>query len=243
MDAPQKKTHEIVPKPDMSVRNLADYMAASERKKRAIVESCKYRPVARILQHREAQNAISSAYIGGIATPQGLKEKADSIRNKLADDDFAALTNEANADYLEAYGKIVGSVELPKGEILPGKTFPPFNLNGVKIRFTTRLMFRRLTKTNKLRRGGMMLRYAKGKKLHPDIGGYQSAAIFGVLGIHDDEEGSDPDKTMCITVDAMTGSSYPAPTNAVSIFANMKAACQSIAERWPNIAPPASAVL
>jgi hypothetical protein len=36
---------------------------------------------------------------------------------------------------------------------------------------------------------------------------------------------------------------HEAPTDSVSRFKNMEAACASIAERWPNVAPPPNAVL
>jgi hypothetical protein len=237
-----KKTHVLVPEPTITVRYLADYMAASERTKRAIVSKCKYRPIAPMVQHKEARITIASAFRKGTATPQYLKERADSVRAKLATDDFDALTNEANADYLAHFSKVVAEVELPKAEILPGKSFPPLNIHGVKIVFTPGLLLRRITKTNKLRRGAIMFRYAKGKPLDPKAGCFQSAAMFGLLGEHADEEGSQPEKSLCLTLDGVTGKLHPAPGTAISDFANMKAACQTIAERWPNIPQPPKAI-
>jgi hypothetical protein len=237
-----QRTHVKVAEPEISVRYLADYMAASERKKRTIVAGCKYRPVARLVQHQEARLTISAALRKGVATAEALKERAKSIRAKLATDDFDALTNEINADYVEQFSQVVASMDLPKAEIFPGKIFPVLKINGVKLAFTPNLVFRRLTKTNKVRCGALMLRYAKGKPLDPEIGAYQSSAIFGLLGEHTDEEGSEPEKSLCLTLDAMTGKLYAAPGAAVSNFANMKAACQSIAERWPNIPSPEGAI-
>ena len=62
------ETHVQVKQPEIDARHLADYMAGSERKKRAILVGCKYRPIA-----------------------------------KLTTDDFDALTNEANADYIKRF--------------------------------------------------------------------------------------------------------------------------------------------
>lgn len=239
----QEKTHREVPEPEISVRYLADFMAASERKRRTIVEDCKYRPIARLVQHKEATVTISGAIQKGALDPQALKEKADFIRNKLADDDFEALTNEVNADYVEKFSEVVASIKLPDAEALPGKVFPPFKINGVRVRFSPHLLLRRLDKTNKQRRGAFMLRYAKGKELPPQVGGYQSAAAFGIIREFDKEEGSEPDKSICVTLDAFTGELYPAPGAAISMFANMKAACLTIAERWPNIKPPKGAII
>ena len=240
----EQKTHHAIAEPAISVRYLADFMAASERRRRSIVEGCKYRPIARLVQHKEATVAISGAIQNGPLTPQALKEKADFIRNKLADDDFEALTNEVNADYVEKFSEVVANIKLPDAEVLPGKVFPPFKINGVKVRLSPHLLLRRLDKkTNKQRRGAFMLRYAKGKALLPAVGEYQSAAAFGLLKEYAPEEGTEIDKAICVTLDAFTGELYPAPGASVTMLANMKAACLTIAERWPNIKPPKGAVI
>ena len=136
----------------------------------------KYRPIARLVQHKEATIAISGAIQKGELDKQALKNKADFIRNKLADDDFEALTNEVNADYVEKFSEVVASIKLPDAEVLPGKVFPSFKINSVKVRFSPHLLLRRLDRTNRQRQGAFMLRYAKGKALSPTVGGYQSAA-------------------------------------------------------------------
>jgi hypothetical protein len=88
-----------------------------------------------------------------------------------------------------------------------------------------------------------MLRYAKGKPLPADVGGYQSAAAFGLLRDYEPEQAAEVDKAICITLDAFSGVLYAAPGASVTMFANMKAACLTIAERWPNITPPKGAIL
>lgn len=218
-------------------------MAASERKRRTIVEGCKYRPIARLVQHKEAMIAISGAIQKGVLDQQSLKDKANFIRNKLADDDFDALTNEVNADYVEKFSEVVASIKLPDAEVLPGKVFPAFKINTVRVRFSPHLLLQRIGKGNKLKRGAFMLRYAKGKPLPPEVGGYQSAAAFGLLRDYAPEAGSEVDKAICVTLDAFTGELYPAPGASLTMFANMKAACLTIAERWPNIKPPPGAVI
>ncbi len=69
----------------MGVRYLADYMAGSDRKKRAVLVSAKYRPRARLLQHREAKAAIASALIKGSANKAFFRERADFIPQQTRD--------------------------------------------------------------------------------------------------------------------------------------------------------------
>jgi hypothetical protein len=133
----EQKTHRLVPEPEISVRYLADFMAASERRRRSIVEDCKFRPIARLVQHKEATVTISGAIQKGVLEPQAFKDKADFIRNKLADDDFDALTNEVNADYVEKFSEVVASIKLPDAAVLPGKIYPPIKISAAPSCFDT----------------------------------------------------------------------------------------------------------
>lgn len=81
---------------------------------------------------------------------------------------------------------------------------------------------------------------------HPeiaDVADYQSAAILGLLCMIADEEQAEPDKALCLTFDVQSGILHPAPGNAKTLWENTKAACASIAERWPAIKAPDNAVL
>ena len=238
-----KKTHVEVPQPEIDVRYLADYMAASERKKRTIVTGCKYRPLARLLQHKEARAVIANALRSGAETPAQLEAKATYIRNKLSDGDFEAATNEANADYVKRFAHVVEGLKLPTAELEPGKSFPAQMINGVRVTFSPSLLLRRQTKTNKLQRGALMLRYLKSKALPAEVADYQSAAVLGLLSMIADDDHAEPEKALCLTLDVQSGVLYPAPGNAKTLWENTKAACASIAERWPAIKAPENAVL
>ena len=43
------KTHNVLKSPKISLRYLADYMAASEKARRTIIRGCKYQPIARVV--------------------------------------------------------------------------------------------------------------------------------------------------------------------------------------------------
>jgi hypothetical protein len=51
------------------------------------------------------------------------------------------------------------------------------------------------------------------------------------------------ERALCITLDAYTGKCHAAPTNAVYLFNEMKAACTTLADRWAAIKPPKNAIL
>jgi hypothetical protein len=89
----------------------------------------------------------------------------------------------------------------------------------------------------------LMFRYAKGKPLAPKIGLAQSAAMHGFMRVQGVPDGAEIDRALCLTLDAYTGITYPAPGDAVAIFNNMKAACATIADGWDNVEPPPGAVI
>lgn len=237
-----QKTHREAKAPKISARHLADYMAASERLKRTIVRDCKYQQIARVIQHDEAK-AVVSRFLrdgGDIGT---LTEKAQRIRERLADTDYDRDLFDHNADYIDRFVMIYPSLDLPDAELLaPGKP-SAINLNGVKVTAEIHFYIRRRTRTNKIRIGAAMLRYAKGKPLPPEIGEWQSAFLLGYLPLVSVEDGAEPEHKLCITLDAYAGVIHSAPKDSARRFQNMKAACATIAERWPNILPPPNAIL
>jgi hypothetical protein len=239
-----KKTHREVKEPQISVQALADYMGAqSERGKRAVVQACRYRANARVIQHNEGKAVCATFLRKGDHDVAALLARAEEVRHKLADDEFEATVNEHNADLIKQFAGVAGAVHLPVAAIERGLDYKALQINGVKISMRANLVLRRTTKTNKLKVGAMMFRYSKGKPLPPLVGVNQAAAIFGFLRGTVDPNGADPEKSLCVVLDGFCGQLYPAPGGSIDIWNDMKAACLSIAERWPNIKPPKGAVL
>ena len=81
---------------------------------------------------------------------------------------------------------------------------------------------RRLTKTNKVRTGAGVFRYAKGKALSPAVGEWQSAFLLGYLIDQGTDDESDVEHKLCLTVDAFSGTVYVAPTDSIRRYQNMK---------------------
>lgn len=237
-----KKTHREVKKPQISVRYLADYMAASETAKRTIVQKCKYQPIAKVVQHDEAKISIAKFIRTGSRDINQLREDAQRLRDRMTDDDFERDLFDHNADYVDRFAEVAEQVVIPDAERLPPGQAPALILHGVSVTPQLQFRLRRLTKTNKVRTGGGMFRYAKGKVLSADVAGWQSAFLYGYLKETEGED-AEPENQLCLTIDAYSGIAYPAPGDAVRRFKNMGAACQSIIERWPAIKPPPKAVL
>lgn len=238
-----KKTHRLVKNPQISARYLADYMAASEKAKRSIVKSCKFQPIARVLQHREAKAIVSKFIWQGDSNSAALTAKAQVIRGRIADTSYDRDLFDHNADYVDRFASIAALIEFPDGEISMAGKADSIDLNGVRVTAETHFRIRRVTRTNKIKVGAGMLRYQKGKALSPDVADWQSAFMLGYLTEIGTEGGAEVEHKLCLTLDAYSGAVYSAPTDAIRRYQNMEAACASIAERWPNIEPPANAVI
>ena len=238
---PGEKTHREVKNPEISARYLADYMASSQKAGRSLIRNCRYKSIARVIQHNSAKAAVSRFLRGAQGSLAKLAGTAETLRNRMADSNFERDLLDHNADYIERFAKVSPNVALPDAEIFsPGK-HSPIKLGGVKVSVEVFYRFRRLTKTNKIRIGIGALRYSKGKPLPTTVGEWQSAFLFGYLNDTNAEEEAEPEHKLCVTVDAYSGKVYSAPSNSIRRYQNMEAACESIAERWPNIQPPPEA--
>lgn len=241
----EKKTHREVKKPQMSARHLADYMAASETAKRTIVQKCKYQSTARVIQHDEAKMTISKYFQGsGVSGQSALREAAQALRDRLADDDFDRDLFDSNADYIDQFVLVSAGLNIPNAERLPPGRPLVIDISGLSIKPQIQFRLRRVARGNKIKTGGGMLRYSKGKALPVDVAEWQSAFLLGCLQMTEHgQDGSEPEHGLCLTVDAYSGVAHPAPTDAIRRFKHMESACASIVERWPNVLPPPKAVL
>jgi hypothetical protein len=237
-----QKTHTLVKKPALNVRYLADYMAASEQAKRSILKACKYRATARMIQHIEAKAVITNYIKDGKYDPAILLEKATKIADKLTSDQFEEDTNKHNETYIRRFAELAQDFYMPECQIVAAGKATDMDLNGVSIRFDPALRLSRTTRTNKHKQGALMLRYQKGKALSEATADFQSAAILGLLKMLPGADVDEPDRALCLTLDAFTGALHVAPTKAGYLFKEMQAACLSIAERWDAIPAPKGAV-
>lgn len=238
----EKKTHRVVKNPTISARDLADFMEASETARRTIVRDCKFRAIARITQHNEAKQSVSRFIRGGHGDVATLRDEAERLRGRLADSDFDRDLYDHNADYIDRFAEVQHLIDMPDAERLPPGTMQPFLAHGVKINPDIQFRLRRVTRTNKVRVGAGVLRYAKGKAVSADVAAWHSAFLFGLLG-ETTEDMAEPEHKLCLTIDAHAGIAHQAPTDSTRRFSNMLSACATIAERWPNIPPPPNAIV
>ena len=236
-----EQTHRLVKEPRMTAKELADFMVASETARRTLVRNCKFRPIARVTQHNLAKQCLSKFFREGRSDVSGMHAEEDRLRSMLVDSEFERDLYDHNADYISRFAAVYDQLEFPSAEILAQGAPVSHSANGVKVNADLQFRLRRLTKTNKVKVGAGVFRYTKGKAVQPEAAAYHAAFVFGVLGATAIEP-DQPEEKLCLVIDAYAGKTHPAPTDSTRRFGNMQAACATIAERWPNVAPPDGAV-
>src|SRR5271166_6358984 len=97
------KTHVERKRPQISVSRLADYMAASEQVRRGIIRSCKYRSIARVVQHDEARAIVAGFLCSATPDIEELQQRVDAMEARFFDNQFDADVNGHNGDYIRRF--------------------------------------------------------------------------------------------------------------------------------------------
>lgn len=158
-----RATHREAGRMRISLRYLAEYMEASERARNSILRRAKYPAIARVVQHDDALAAVATFIRSPGRDPAFLTEEAERLRSRLADDDFERNTNEINADLLDRFAAVQGRIAWPPGEILPAGRAITLLIRGMHVTVGQQFRMRRtMQRTNRVRHGGGLVRYAKG---------------------------------------------------------------------------------
>jgi len=240
----EDKTHSLREKPGMSASKLADYMAASEQARRSILRSCKYRPIARVVQHHVARESIADSLSSGDFGAGMLEARVEILRNGLHGSDFDNEVAEHNADYIERFLAMNPQLPPRATEVTKAGKMPPLDLDGFTLAFNPDLILKRINQRNVPKVGVAFFRYGKNKPISDEVGCWQGAISFGYLDtkLKQGVIETDPEKELCVTLDVWSGKCHPAPGNAIYRFNEVRAACAGIVERWAQIAPPEGAV-
>ncbi|MEV8640333.1 hypothetical protein AB0V79_08345 [Mesorhizobium ciceri] len=235
------KTHREVKNPRLSDNKLADYMNASEQARRSILRSCKYQPKAAVIQHHDAKKMVAESMVNGKINHDMLTQKLGLYGGKITDTDFEAEVKQHNIDYVNCV-LTMGCQPIKGTDFDRCKISKKLDFNGTEISFFPDLLVARTNQKNNRKIGAINFRYSKSAKLPEKTAGYQSALMFGVFRDEPFEPEAMAERDLCQTLDCFNGKVYVAPTNAVYLYNEMKAACGAIAYQWPNIEPPTGAI-
>lgn len=238
-----KRTHRVVAHPTVPVQYLADYMAASNQARRGIVQKCKYKSLARVLQHQMARKTITDHLLGGNPLPGDLAEKAQALRERLADTDFDASLNQHNGDFVDAFATHCDGFDASAFNLVAATELEPPAFHETVVPFTPSLLTYRKTKANTHKIGAIMFRYAKGKPVPQAVAEWQAAFMYGFFSDRPFIEEAKPEGKLCVVWCAVSGERFTVPDKPIYKFNEMKAVCGDISERWANVPPPPGAII
>ena len=240
-------THFVVERPRMSARRLAEYMVASPVRQRTLVRDTKYRTVEPEISYAEGFEILGEMIADGELSTDTLKDAADDFYDRM---DVRGARERIRLD-------LIGDLFEWLGDHRPDFDLPDdaerydtsrtwgrgggFGLGGVEIDPEVHLRLRRVRRNVHL--GLVTLRYSKSGPLDVDVALWQSSLLHGYLAATLEDDGARAAPDLCLTLDLRTGAAHAAPGDARTRVRHMEAACASIAERWPAVAPPPKAVL
>ncbi len=230
-------THRLQANPRIRAQDFAEYMAASDVAKRSLIRRCKFRPLAPMLQHREAKSSIARWMREGSGDLAALATEAARIRRKLADTAFEADTNEHNAAYIEAFMAVCESLEIPACQMTPPMGKMQFGIEGLTVGYSPDLLLTATNRQNVAKAGALFLLYQKGKAAVEEPSLYLNSLSFAYLSGSAIVEYAETDKKLCVSVCSHSGVVRCAPGNAATRFKNMQAAAETIVEQWDAIKP------
>lgn len=225
--------------PQIAVNPLGEYMVASPIRQNAIVQEAKYRPIMKVISYSEARLSIAQYISGGKGNIGLLKDKADSIEARLANDAKDAQIFKINAGMIRRFIAISNHIAIPPGHFMLGNAAqsPKMDLGGMPISVAPDLVVSVEGKGGARQCGAIKIRYSKGKQLKKDEGEHVSTLLEEYAWRYLQDLGT-PDKSLCFCLDVQSGALIASPKATARKLANMEASCVAIVERWPSVKPP-----
>ncbi|MFT6605580.1 MAG: hypothetical protein ACJA2X_000756 [Halocynthiibacter sp.] len=194
------------------------------------------------MQHKIAKKTLADHIEEGNPLPGDLPDRAEQIRNMLADTDFDQQVFDQNADYVQAFSDVSHKFDLSGFEMTGSEDRFDREFNGTLVKFRPNFLVSRTTKANTQKVGSGMFRYSKSGPVAEAVAQFQAAFMFGYFSNFPFIEEAKPEAELCFVLCANTGETHHTPNKPIYKFNEMKAVCSDIAEKWDNIGPPTNAV-
>ena len=240
-------THTQLESPRLSNRRLAEYMAASPVRQRTLIRDTKYRSVEPEISYSEGFTLLGDMLAEGDLVTATLREAAEDFHDRM---DVRGIRERIGynltGDMFDWLADERPDMGLPEADHYDDSRSwgrgGAWEVEGVVV--DPEVYFRLARPRRGYRSvGAVTLRYSKTGPLDPTVAEWQSALLHGYLSDTIEGDTLRPDTDLCVTLDLRSGTAHPAPGRARTLMTQMRAALATIAERWPNIAPPDGAVV
>jgi hypothetical protein len=223
----------VRPEPRISINSLAEYLTAPPVRRGAIVKAHKRpRPVV-VAHYAQAQKPIVEFLAAGGGSGAYLLRAAERLEAMAAQSGRPARTRML-LDSAAALQRFAGALDVftlpgPVSAVMPGPT-PYLNLSGVRVSVRPELLY---TVPSRNQAGLVKLYFSKTRPLSPEEAWYTTAALYrwgaDVAGL-----GESLVPQRCLVLDVFAGRTFAGARAFTRRLAELEAACEEIALRWPG---------
>jgi hypothetical protein len=242
------------PDPDLSANQLAEYLNASFVRQESILRSAKYQSrdsSAHRVRYKESREAISRSLASNRRDASIIQDKItylqgiidESSRGRRATD-FIISDSRLSIEALRAFLGGVNRFNFDGFTFTLGNRRPPrLVLEAVEISVRPDVVITAVNRNQDQLVGGLLSYFSKDadredrQAVRQEMGLTAATLIHEYASQHLTAQG-EPTKRLCLSLDVFGRNVHVAPTSSVRRMENIRAACRSIASRWPSITPP-----
>lgn len=219
----------------ISVNKLGEYLAGASpaRRRRIIVDQKK--PITAIsARYRAADEPVRAFFIGGGADESIIDQAVVALRTTPGKSDWATGDRQATADALDQVLKLAPKVLAANRSFrAPTAKSTPLTVAGVDISVAPHLIITSDAKGGPLV-GAVKFHYVQDSaSALTKAGSEYVATILHQWLLANPVKGHVASPALCMSIDVFRGAVVAAPVSFVKRLADVEAACEEIAARWP----------
>jgi hypothetical protein len=218
--------------PRISVNKLAEYLSAPPARRKRIIHDQKEPKTFVVARYTEAERAITEAICGRSLRP--VEHALKALEGQVARSDFAAETAQLCWDALSSFADLweEGLLDIDGLELRPGdNNAPKLEVGGVAISVRPEI-FTAGVERGETTVGAIKFCLSKTNPLDAASGANAATVVRHFVETHRSE--GRVDSASIIVVDVFSRQVFTAPKSYKRRLADVAAACEEIALRWPT---------
>lgn len=221
--------------PRISVNKLAEYLTATPARRKTILTDQKHPSDFKVARYKEATQAISRFIAGGCSDPSILAATEEYLRGRNPQSAFQAQDRDLSLDALQAFREAYAEWGLVGSTLSLGEANPPFLLiSGVNVSVRPEIISRSVNRNGDRIIGAMKLHLPKTSSPSKKNAEYVCTLLHWFSDVHLTDDGA-VDHRLCRLIDVPAGILHEAPRTYRKRRADIEAACEEIAARWPSL--------
>lgn len=219
--------------PRISVNKLGEYMVASPRRRRRIIQDQKEPHEFVVARYRDAEEVIGEFLRSGADDDAAVQEAIQRLQFKPKKSDWDTTTAKLCAGALEAFLEVLDDLNLAGDAVVRDFSRHPLRLAGVAISVRPEIILRQKEPGAATKMGAIKLCFSKTKRLQEESASYIGAVLQEYMrSVYPDRQVV---RERCQVVDVFGRRVFEAPRAHKTRLEDVSAACEEIARAWPDL--------